>query len=473
MARRVYLPLALTLCFSAVVIAALWIGGVSVRSGVVSAFDDSANVRTARIRVGDALREQLDEETGVRGYAAVREKILLEPYDEARLTLPLSLQRIGVSLRQLQMTDASQALADAAATSRRWLAVIAVPLISSRTPQRDVQLRGKRLVDRFRSDMNAVEELLAARADRAAQRAQESVLWISLFAACAVLAIILAAAVFAVVQFRLADRLERERARSEEERRAAAEVRAAYETERRIAETLQAGFAQNVLPRLARVRFSATYVPAAEETNIGGDWYDALELSRERVLLAMGDVTGHGIEAAVAMNQTRHLLVACALLDSSPTHVLARVNAELCRSGAPLITALAGVVDVRNFRFAYAAAGHPPPVLWEPGRPARLLDVGSLPLGIVPEAQYQTHVVESVPGALIVLYTDGAVEHSRNVVEGESLLLAAVEAAGQAPSGEAGMIYERIFAGRRIADDVAILTIRFAHENSRSQERAA
>jgi serine phosphatase RsbU (regulator of sigma subunit) len=98
-----------------------------------------------------------------------------------------------------------------------------------------------------------------------------------------------------------------------------------------------------------------------------------------------------------------------------------------------------------------------------------MLDFGSLPLGVMGDASYRSHRIVSVPGALLVLYTDGAIEHSHNVVEGEALLLQAVEAAAAWPAhNAAAMISASIFSNRRIVDDVAILTIRFGEDSGSS-----
>jgi serine phosphatase RsbU (regulator of sigma subunit) len=207
---------------------------------------------------------------------------------------------------------------------------------------------------------------------------------------------------------------------------------------------------------------SAAYVAATEEAKVGGDWYDALPLSQDRVMLAIGDVTGHGIEAAVAMNKARQMLIGCALVDPTPGHVLARVNAELVAERSPMITAVAGLIDARTREFRYASAGHPAPVLLEPGRRARFLEVGSLPLGVNADTQYATHRVASAPGALLVLYTDGMIEHSHDVLQGETILLEAVESAAErAVEDPAKAIRDAIFSRYQISDDAAILAIRF------------
>lgn len=464
MTRRFYVPLVLTLAFLAVITAVLIAGGLGVRSVVATSFSSAANLRSVRIFVSRILNEQLDEETGVRGYAAAHQHVLLQPYYQGRVMLPSSLARVGRALKTLNMPEALAVLRDASRTNHRWVAEIAYPEIAYRHVPVRIQLHGKRLIDRFRGDIVRIEGALARRAAQAEDRAREAVLSVTLFAVAAVAAVVLAAVLFTVLQYRLAARLESERARTEKERRRSAEIRSAYEAEKRIADTLQGAFTQNLLPHLPSVEFSAAYLPAADEARVGGDWYDVLALNRDRVLVTIGDVAGHGIEAAVAMNRTRQLLVSCALMDPSPGPVLERANSELFRNLSPMVTAVAGLVDPRTCEFVYSAAGHPPPVLLEPGSKARLLDFGSLPMGVARDAAYRSHRVQSVPGAMVVLYTDGAIEHSRDIVEGEALLLAAVESAANNHNGTAEAICAAIFAHRRIADDVAVLTIRFERD---------
>ncbi len=463
MTRRLPIPLILTLVFLAVLVGLLVSGGVLVRSILTKSYADAEHIRAARILTGDALRAQLDEESGVRGFSSVRDPLLLEPYFRGRANLPQVLRRLRSAGEALQLRDAARLVGDAEATNKRWLRRVAFPLLVGKGRNGHVlELHGKILVDRFRDDLDAIDVALVRRERQGDARAEGAIGLANVFAIGAVVAVIAAAALFTIQQYRLAARLEQERAKSEEQRRRAAESRAAYEAEKRIADTLQEAFAQTVLPELPGVRLSATYVPATEEAKVGGDWYDAVQLPDDRVLLAIGDVAGHGIEAAVAMNKTRQMLISSALVDPTPGHILERVNAELIASGFPMITAVAGLVDARAFEFSYAAAGHPAPVLFEPGRRARFLEVGALPLGINGGAEYATHRVKSVPGAMLVLYTDGLIEHSHDVIEGETLLLQAVEAAARKGADDpARAIREAIFDHHQVADDIAILTIHF------------
>lgn len=461
--RRFDWPLALTLLFLLIVVGLLVAGGLFVRTIVRSAFADAERIRIARVHVGDMVRQQLDEETGVRGYETLRNQTLLQPYYGGRTNLPLYFRRVRQDLIALHVNEALPLLRDAEATNYRWVHEVAFRLIEARARHPRLVLRGKSLMDRFRRDADAIDVALARRTVLVNARAQSAVIWVGGFSIAAVGAVILAAAIFTFQQYRLNDRLEAERAASEQERRKAAEARAAYEAEKRVADVLQQAFAERLFPVLPAVAFSATYVPATEQAKIGGDWYDAIQLSKDRVLLAIGDVTGHGIEAVVAMNKARQYLISSALLDATPGNVLQRVNAELLRGRSPIITAICGIIDTQTREFTYAAAGHPPPVLFEPETGARLMNFGSLPLGVSSRAQYATQAVRVAPGAMIVLYTDGAIEYSRDLAEGEAALIRAVESAARSGAAEAATaIRDTVFERHNVADDVAILAVKFA-----------
>jgi serine phosphatase RsbU (regulator of sigma subunit) len=461
MTRRPPAALLATLGFLLLLVILLVAGALLVRSILTESFANAERIRAARIVLSNVLRAQLDEETGVRGYAVAHDPLLLEPYYQGRASLPMLLSRVKSVSQTLQLDEAMPLISDAVETNRRWLRQD-LPLLYSRKRGHVLELRGKVLIDRFRADVHGIDVALARREVLGDVRAQRAIVWANFFALAAVLAVAAAAALYTVQEYRLGMRLERERDNAERQRRRSAEMRAAYEAEKRIADTLQEAFAARSLPELPTLRLSAVYVAATEEAKVGGDWYDALPLSQDRVMLAIGDVTGHGIEAAVAMNKARQMLIGCALVDPTPGHVLARVNAELVAERSPMITAVAGLVDARTREFRYASAGHPAPVLLEPGRPARFLEVGSLPLGVNADTQYATHRVASAPGALLVLYTDGMIEHSHDVLQGETILLEAVESAAErAVEDPAKAIRDAIFSRYQISDDAAILAIRF------------
>ena len=103
--------------------------------------------------------------------------------------------------------------------------------------------------------------------------------------------------------------------------------------EHRIAETLQRSLLPERLPEIDGVTMAARYLPAGRGAAIGGDWYDAVELKDGRVALVVGDVVGHGLRAAATMGQLRNACRAYALVEASPSEVVARLNRLVATSG--------------------------------------------------------------------------------------------------------------------------------------------
>ncbi|HEV3157060.1 MAG TPA: PP2C family protein-serine/threonine phosphatase, partial [Candidatus Baltobacteraceae bacterium] len=151
-----------------------------------------------------------------------------------------------------------------------------------------------------------------------------------------------------------------------------------------------------------------------------------------------------------------------AILNLDPAALLARVNTVLLAQQEPMVTVVCGYADSRKYQFTFATAGHPAPALLEPGQPPRFLACGGLPLAIIDGATYHTYTVQTVPGAMLVLYTDGAIEHSRDLLIGERFLLEAIANAERDESSEPAIaIFDAIFRKRSVGDDVAILTVAF------------
>lgn len=461
--RRALILVAL---YAVLVIALLAGGSLYVRSLITAAFETAGQLAVTRALAYSTLRLMLDEETGVRGFAATGNRLFLQPYDEALSPFAGTAASLQADIRSIASERAGAAAADLVTSNTAYVRTVARPLIDGRVHNTlALERHGKALVDRFRGDVAAIDDVLTRREAVVDAGAQASINRIGLLTGGAIALVLLLSFLYAVQQNRLAERVERERLEAADQRREADVLRAAYTTEKRIADTLQEAFVQRPLPAHPTFRFSATYVPASEETKVGGDWYDAIELPGNRVLFTIGDVTGHGIEAAVTMNRVRQTVITSALLDASPAALLGRVAKDLYGNKAPLVTAIAGFADATTYEFIYASAGHPPPLLIEPGRAPRILEFGSLPLGAMADIEYQTFRIQSVPGAMLVLYTDGAIEHSRDVIEGETILLAAAaEAARVTPPDPATFIHNAVFSGREIGDDVAILTVGFAAE---------
>lgn len=232
--------------------------------------------------------------------------------------------------------------------------------------------------------------------------------------------------------------------------------------EQHIAETLQRALLPERLPPAAEAVLDAAYRPASGESTVGGDWYDAFELPDGRIGVSVGDVAGHGLSAAVVMCDARQAVRASAFNAITPSDVLARANSML-QTAPMMVTALFGVFDPKTSTFAYATAGHPPPVVHTPSGTTFLFPAGDMPLGVDDGLRPPTWTFTLQPDTLLVLYTDGIIEYQRDLLAGERKLFEAVAAEYGRPSANpARSIQERIFRRARNNDDVATLTLRIA-----------
>ncbi len=243
-----------------------------------------------------------------------------------------------------------------------------------------------------------------------------------------------------------------------------------YEREHRVAETLQRAFLPAGLPVLPGVVIQAAYVPSAAESEIGGDWYDVFMLPDGRIAMSVGDVVGRGLQAAVIMGQIRQTIRAAALESHAPSMVLDRAGGvlRLTYEAEGMATAIFGIFNPVSLTFEYSSAGHPAPLLAHSDVRVEPLASGGLPLGVHTPNVPPAWTVSLPRGSLLVLYTDGMVESTRNLLEGERALLAAVGAeAGQPSADAAGAILTRTIPGGRPSDDVAIITLRISAAESK------
>jgi PAS domain S-box-containing protein len=240
-----------------------------------------------------------------------------------------------------------------------------------------------------------------------------------------------------------------------------------YERERTTADALQRAMLPAQLPLLPDLRFSASYSAASESQRVGGDFYDAFALPDGRVAVAIGDVTGHGLEAAVVMGEIRQALRAASFESADPSAILDRASRLLIASGRTVfVTAIFGVLDPVTGRFAYATAGHPPPVLRD-ARGVRRLPASGLPIGLRDEEGVDFALRLRAPCTL-VMYTDGLMEFARDLGEGERRIETAVRALDVSDLDHlAGALMKNVLGEDEPTDDIAILAVtidRFAAE---------
>lgn len=178
---------------------------------------------------------------------------------------------------------------------------------------------------------------------------------------------------------------------------------------------------------LPGLRTVARYLPASRSSRVGGDWYITAEMPDGSVLLAIGDVGGHGLEAAAGMARLRGALAGLAITGAPPDRLVGWLN-DLVWHVAPEHTAsvIAGYFDPAERVLTWAQAGHPPPVLVR-GAWALPLDP---PAGILLGAgkdRYHLATLQLRPGDLLLLYSDGLVERrDRSLDEGVARLVSAV-----------------------------------------------
>ncbi|MFF6773478.1 SpoIIE family protein phosphatase [Streptomyces sp. NPDC012637] len=156
---------------------------------------------------------------------------------------------------------------------------------------------------------------------------------------------------------------------------------------------------------------AARYRPAAEEYQVGGDWYDVLALPTGKVLLAVGDIAGHGIDSVTGMVALRNAQRALAFTGRTPGRLMGWLNEVTLRTGGgSTATAVCALYDPEDGGLVWSSAGHLPLLLIRAGH-ARLLEPPQdILLGAVPSYAYEERRTELEPGDTLLFYTDGLVE---------------------------------------------------------------
>jgi serine phosphatase RsbU (regulator of sigma subunit) len=174
---------------------------------------------------------------------------------------------------------------------------------------------------------------------------------------------------------------------------------------------------------------AARYRPAAEEYQVGGDWYDVLPLPDGKVLVAVGDIAGHGIDSVTGMVALRNAQRALAFTGRPPGRLMGWLNEVTLRSGVgTTATAVCAMYDPDAGELVWSSAGHLPLLLLRDGRAELLEAPRDILLGAVPSFRYEESRIALRPGDTLLLYTDGLVERRRDGLgPGLRRLVAAVE----------------------------------------------
>ncbi|WP_194925902.1 SpoIIE family protein phosphatase [Catenulispora pinisilvae] len=211
----------------------------------------------------------------------------------------------------------------------------------------------------------------------------------------------------------------------------------------------------------SNLEVAARYLPSGNRTLVGGDWYEIVRLPFGRTLLVMGDVMGHGVEAAVDMSIYRSAIRDAGGMDLPPHGILRHLDTLISQDDtARPATCLLGVADPNRRRWTFASAGHLPPALFAPGRPTELVTVPTGPPLGTGIGGYEQTIVTLRPDQVLLMYTDGLVERRGEDIDVSLARLAAL------PLGATGGLEDllddalHLVAPPAIEDDIAILAAR-------------
>ena len=235
-----------------------------------------------------------------------------------------------------------------------------------------------------------------------------------------------------------------------------------HRMEAKTALTLQRSMLPTRPPKIPGVLIAHRYIPGDRRAEVGGDWFDAIQLPGSRVALVVGDVMGHGLHSAVAMGRFRTAMQTLAALDLPPGQILRHLDNLSQRLGDDhLATCLYAVYDPIARTCTLASAGHVPPVLVHPDGRGELLEIPSgAPIGVggVPFASREIKVSD---GSMLVLCTDGLVEmRGGDIGDGLAALCGDIVDPRRSPDEVCDTVLERLHTDDR-NDDLALLIARF------------
>jgi serine phosphatase RsbU (regulator of sigma subunit) len=237
------------------------------------------------------------------------------------------------------------------------------------------------------------------------------------------------------------------------------------EEEHRLAIRLQEAItprsaAADELVEAAGLDVAARYRPSGEGNLVSGDWYDTVLLPSKKVLLVVGDIAGHGLDAVTGMVAVRNSLRGLAITGASPAALLDWLNRAAAHfTDGVLGTAVCGLYDPADRTLRWARAGHLPPVLVRDGQAEQLPLPEGLLLGADPDASYAEEVTSLRLGDTLLLFTDGLIERRDESIDDAiaSLLRAASRPVG-AIGGYADHLLDQ--AASNTGDDACLVAVR-------------
>jgi PAS domain-containing protein len=231
----------------------------------------------------------------------------------------------------------------------------------------------------------------------------------------------------------------------------------------RLAEEMQRALLPETDPTLPALRVAVRYHPAQNTAQVGGDWFEATTLPDGRVLIAIGDASGHGLSAAARMAQLRSALIGVAFTGADAAGILHCLNRVVHHTQDQTATATAVVAhfDPATRVLSWARAGHPAPVLVRDGRARRLRNAYGTLLGAAEDMEYRVTRTRLRPGDLVFLYTDGLVERRTGDLADPAQVLQRAARAGGAADPDSAL---DAFDFGNPEDDTCALAFQVTHD---------
>lgn len=237
-----------------------------------------------------------------------------------------------------------------------------------------------------------------------------------------------------------------------------------YDNEHGMAVTFQRAALPSDLPVVPGLSIAARYRPGTEWATVGGDWYDVVVVDDHRVVLVVGDVVGHGMQAAASMGRLRTAFQTIAPLEPDPGRMVEAISAQVAMiPDAFCTTVVCLVVDLDARTLTWCRAGHPPPLLIDQ-QGGRLLDEEGLPpLGVLPDEVAPVHRHDLAGHESLILYTDGVIERrGESLDEGfRRLEVVAGDLVDLEPEELIDALLLALVPSQEQADDVVLLVVRF------------
>jgi PAS domain S-box-containing protein len=262
------------------------------------------------------------------------------------------------------------------------------------------------------------------------------------------------------------------RENEERYRRLAEENERLYRQQLDIAESLQSALL-NIPSEIGRVTLGHLYRSATQAARVGGDFYDVFPVKGGHIAVLIGDVSGHGIEAARTATLVKDVVHAFAHQSLRTNEVLRRTNALLVEKElSGFVTLFLGILDAETGVLRYASAGHPEALLRRVNGEIQVLGSGSAPLGVYAEASWKPAEVELDAGDLLLLYTDGVLEaRCEGEFFGEKRLERIMKRRRIKAQTLPQVVLDKVlaFSGGTLTDDIAVLALSLTEVDGRSR----